>query len=85
MFGSLHSTSLHMNPLVLCLLQSVVKEQQRRVSALETELKAKDSTHGTLQTKIEELQVPSCLLQLSLVHDNTPMLHSTCMYYLLLA
>jgi len=40
-----------------CLLQSVVKEQQRRVSALETELKAKDSAHGTLQTKLEELQV----------------------------
>lgn len=40
-----------------CLLQSVVKEQQRRVSALETELKAKDSAHGSLQTKLEELQV----------------------------
>lgn len=37
-------------------LQSVVKEQQRRVSALETELKNKDSAHGSLQTKLDELQ-----------------------------
>lgn len=58
-FTSLSSTSL---PLVQILhsnfvTQSVVKEQQRRVSSLESELKAKDTAHGGLQAKLEDLQV----------------------------
>lgn len=40
-------------------MQSVVKEQQKRVSALEAELKAKDSEYGGLQAKLVELQVTS--------------------------
>lgn len=39
--------------------QSVVKEQQRRVSTLEAELKAKDTAHSGLQAKLEDLQVTS--------------------------
>ena len=38
-------------------LQNVVKEQQRRVSTVEAELKAKDTAHGGLQAKLEEMQV----------------------------
>ncbi len=51
------------------LVQSVVKEQQRRVSALETEVKAKDNAHGTLQTKLEELQ--ASMLLLHKLHQST--------------
>ena len=40
-------------------MQSVVKEQQRRVSALEAELKSKDTEYGGLQAKLVELQVTS--------------------------
>lgn len=35
----------------------MISQQQKRVSSLETELKTKDSEHGTLRTKLEQLQV----------------------------
>lgn len=38
-------------------MQNVLKEQQRRVSALEAELKAKDTKYDGLQAKIVEVQV----------------------------
>ena len=56
---SLHSTFLPLIhvPHEHSVTQSVVKEQQRRVSTLEAELKTKDSAHGGLQAKLEDLQV----------------------------
>lgn len=49
-------------------LQNVITQQQKRVSALETELKAKDSEHGTLRTKLEQLQVHSVRYQHTCYH-----------------
>lgn len=39
------------------LLQNVISQQQKRVSALELDLHTKNSEHGTLRTKLEQLQV----------------------------
>lgn len=50
-------------PCAHVVVQSVVKEQQRRVSTLEAELKAKDTAHGGLQAKLEDLQVThACIM-----------------------